>query len=135
MLCRHNYTKGASHSQWSFVSFLLLQLSNSFLRIVAVPNKAVFCNSPILIVTPSFSSHASNLLLTTPSDPSDLTFFVFHYPFRLMFVPLLLLLLLLLQHTAFGVLAMRQLSFVKADQVSNWGNTELLTLLTHFNRL
>ena len=27
------------------MSFLLLQLSNSFLRILAVPNKAVFCNS------------------------------------------------------------------------------------------
>ena len=30
----------------SFVSFLLLQFSNSFLQILAVPNKAVFCNSP-----------------------------------------------------------------------------------------
>ena len=52
------------------MSFLLLQLSNSFLRILAAPNKAVFCNSPVLIVTPSFSSHASNLLLTTPSAPT-----------------------------------------------------------------
>ena len=115
--------------------------SFSFLRILAVPNKAVFCNSPVLIVTPSFSSYASNLLLTTPSAPTttgttsrcliphslpisllihydclvifllnndnvrssgldnmvtlaghipqDLTFFVFHYPFRLMFIPFL----------------------------------------------
>ena len=46
------------------MSFLLLQLSNSFIRILAVPNNAVFCNSPVLIVTTSFSSHASNLLLT-----------------------------------------------------------------------
>ena len=38
--------------------------SNSFIRILAVPNNAVFCNSPVLIVTTSFSSHASNLLLT-----------------------------------------------------------------------
>ena len=52
------------------MSFFLLQLSNSFLRILAAPNKAVFSNSPILIVTPSFSSHASNLLLTTPSAPT-----------------------------------------------------------------
>ena len=57
--------------QRSFVSFLLPQLSNSFLRILAVPNKAIFCNSPILMVTRSFSSHASNLLLTTPSAPTD----------------------------------------------------------------
>jgi len=52
------------------VSFLFLQLSNSFLRILVLPNKAVFCNSPVLIVTPSFSSHASNRLLTTPSAPT-----------------------------------------------------------------
>ena len=58
------------NGQRSFVSFLLLQLSNSFHRILAVPNRAVFCNSPVLIVTPSFSSHASNLLLTTPSAPT-----------------------------------------------------------------
>ena len=42
-----------ANGQKSFVSFLLLQLSNSFLRILAVPNKAVFCNSPVLIVTPT----------------------------------------------------------------------------------
>ena len=36
---------------------------SSFLRILVVPNKAVFCNSPVLIVTPFFLSHASNLLL------------------------------------------------------------------------
>ena len=44
-----------ANGQRSFVSFLLLQLSNSFLRILAVPNKAVFCNSPILMVIPSRS--------------------------------------------------------------------------------
>ena len=49
------------------MSFLLLQLSNSFLRILAVPNNAVFCNNSVLIVTARFSSHASNLLLTTLS--------------------------------------------------------------------
>ena len=62
--------RAIANGQRSFVSFLLLQLSNSFLRILAVPNKAVFCKSPVLIVTPSFSSHASNLLLTTPSAPT-----------------------------------------------------------------
>ena len=60
-----------ANGQRSFVSFLLLQLSNSFLRILAVPNKAVFCNSPILMVTPSFSSHASHILPTTPSAPTS----------------------------------------------------------------
>ena len=66
MLCQH-YTKGANHSQWPKVLCVIstpLKLSNSLLRILAVPNKAVFCNSPVLIVTPSFSSHASNLLLS-----------------------------------------------------------------------
>ena len=52
--------RAVANGQRSFVSFLLLQLSNSFLRILDVPNKAVF-SSPVLIVTPSFSSHASNL--------------------------------------------------------------------------
>ena len=50
------YVPLANFRQWpkrSFVSFLLLQLSNSFLRILAVPNKAVFCNSPVLMVTPT----------------------------------------------------------------------------------
>ena len=56
--------RAIANGQRFFVSFLLLQLSNSFLRILAVPHKAAFCNSPVLIVTPSFSSHASNLLLT-----------------------------------------------------------------------
>ena len=40
-----------ANGQRSFVSFLLLQLYNSFLRILAVPNKAVFCNSPVIIIT------------------------------------------------------------------------------------
>ena len=62
--------RAIANSQRSFVSFLFLQLSNSFLRILAVPNKAVFSNSPVLMVTCSFSSHASNLLLTSPSAPT-----------------------------------------------------------------
>ena len=62
--------RAKANGQRSFVSFLLLQLSNSFLKILSVPNKAVFCNSPVLIVTPSFSSHASYLLLTTSSAPT-----------------------------------------------------------------
>ena len=52
MLCRL-YTKGGSqiaNGQRSFVPFLLLQLSNSFLRILAVPNKAVFYNIIIIII-------------------------------------------------------------------------------------
>lgn len=48
-------------SQWPkvLVAFLLPQLSNG--RILAVPDKAVLCNRPILMVT--FSSDASNLML------------------------------------------------------------------------
>ena len=37
--------RAIANGQRSFVSFLLLQLSNSPLRILAVPNKAVFCNN------------------------------------------------------------------------------------------
>ena len=62
--------RAIANGQRSFVSFLLLQVSYSFLRILAVPNKAVFCNNPVLIVTPSFSSYVSYLLLTTPSAPT-----------------------------------------------------------------
>ena len=64
------HRKAITNGQRSYVSYLLLQLSNSFLRILAMPNKAVFCNKPVLMVTPSFWSHASNLLLTTRSAPT-----------------------------------------------------------------
>ena len=61
--CRH-YTKGASHSQWPKVLFVISSPSAfQQLRILAVPNKADFCNSTVLMITPSFLSHASNLLL------------------------------------------------------------------------
>lgn len=43
------------------LGFLLLQLSNTFFRVLAVPNKAVFCNNPLLMANPSFASHASTL--------------------------------------------------------------------------
>ena len=74
MLCRQ-YTKGASHSQWPNVLCVIFspsafQLPYNLFRILAVLNQPVFCNNPVLIVTPSFSSHASNLLLTTPSAPT-----------------------------------------------------------------
>ena len=71
MLSRH-YTKGASHIQWprSFGSFLLLHLSNTFLKVLAAPNKALFCRNPVLMVIPSLSSHVSNLLFTAPSVPT-----------------------------------------------------------------
>ena len=59
----HLKEQAIANGQRSFVSFLLLQLSNSFLRILAVPNKAVFCNSPVLIVTPNFSLLLLLLLL------------------------------------------------------------------------
>ena len=65
--------RAIANGQRSFASFLLLQLSNSFLRILAMPNKAVFCNNSILMVILSFSSHASNLLLTSLSAPTTST--------------------------------------------------------------
>ena len=51
--CYANITpkeRAIANGQRSFMPFLLLQLSNSFLRILAVPNKAVFCNSIIIII-------------------------------------------------------------------------------------
>ena len=42
--------RAIANGQRSFVSFLLLQLSNSFLKILAVPNKAVFCIIIVIIV-------------------------------------------------------------------------------------
>lgn len=56
--------KAKSHG--SVGSFLLLQPSNTFLTILAVCDKTVFCNNSILLVISSLSSHASNHLLTTP---------------------------------------------------------------------
>lgn len=62
-----------SSDQKSFGSFLVLvlQLPNTLLRIAAIPNKVVSCNSSIQMVIPSFSRHTSNLLLTAPSVPTS----------------------------------------------------------------
>ena len=45
-------------------------MANTFLKILAVPNKAVFCSNPVLTVIPSLSSHVCNRLLTAPSAPT-----------------------------------------------------------------
>ena len=71
--------RAIANGQRSFVSFLLLHLSKSFLRILAVPNKAVFCNSPVLIVTPSLSSHASNLFAYYYECPNDSGTYYYYY--------------------------------------------------------
>ena len=57
-----------TNGQRSLGLVLLLQLSGTFLKILAVPNKAVFCSKPVLI--PSLSSNVSNLLLTKPGVPT-----------------------------------------------------------------
>ena len=62
--------RAIANGQRSLGSFLLLCLSNTFLRILAVPNNAVFCSNPALMVIPSLSSHVSNLLLTAPRAPT-----------------------------------------------------------------
>ena len=49
---------------------LPLLLSNTFLKILAAPNKAVFCSKPVLMVIRRLSSHVSSLLLTAPSAPT-----------------------------------------------------------------
>ena len=66
MLHRH-CIKGASHSRGFFGPFLLLHLSNSFLRILAVANKTIFYNNPVLMVIANFLTRAFNVLHTTPS--------------------------------------------------------------------
>ena len=47
----------------------LPHMSNTFLNVLAVPNKAVFCIIPTLSVIPSCSIHLSNPLVTLPSRP------------------------------------------------------------------
>ena len=56
--------RAIANGQRSLGLIPLNQLSNTFLKILAVPNKAVFCSKPILMVIPSLSSNVSNLLLT-----------------------------------------------------------------------
>ena len=46
-----------------------LYISNNFLSILAVPNKALFCITPTLYVMPSFPIHLSNPAETLPSAP------------------------------------------------------------------
>ena len=46
-----------------------LYISNTFLSILAVPNKAVFCITPTLHVIPSFPIHLSNSAETLPRAP------------------------------------------------------------------
>ena len=43
-----------------------LYISNTFLSILALPNKAVFCITPTLHVVPSFPIHLSNSIETLP---------------------------------------------------------------------
>lgn len=54
----------------SLSHFFLLQHSTILLRILAAPNKAVFCNSDVLVVFLSFSSHGPNILLTAFRVPT-----------------------------------------------------------------
>ena len=46
-----------------------LYLSNTFLNILAVPNKALLCMTPTLHVMPSFPIHLSNSAETLPRTP------------------------------------------------------------------
>ena len=48
---------------------LSLHISNTFLNILGVPNKAVFCITPTLSGIPNFSIHLSNPLVTLPRAP------------------------------------------------------------------
>ena len=86
----------------------LLHISNTFLNILAIPNKVVFCITPPLSGIPSFSIHLSNPLVTLPRAPittgTTSTILSFHnLPISIFkswcfstFFPFLLLLLLLL---------------------------------------
>ena len=51
--------RAISNGQRSLESFLFLLLSSAFLKILTVPNKAVFCSNPVLMVIPSLSSQPS----------------------------------------------------------------------------
>ena len=52
--------------QSSLGLILLVQLSNTFLKILAVPKKSCFLQQTRMVI-PSLSIHVSNLLLTAPS--------------------------------------------------------------------
>ena len=56
--------RAIANGQRSLGLIPLNQLSNTFLKILAVPNKAVFCSKRILMVIFSLSCNVSNLLLT-----------------------------------------------------------------------
>ena len=64
------------------VNLQLLQVSNTFLTILAVPNNAVFCTCPVLKLIPIFSIHLSNSFDAAPSVPittgTTVTFFMPH---------------------------------------------------------
>ena len=51
-------------TEWS-----LLYIYNTFLNILAVPNNAVFCITPTLLVIPIFSIYLSNSFVTLPRAP------------------------------------------------------------------
>ena len=53
----------------SFVNNKFLQISNTFLRILAECNKTVFCNSTILVFIPISFSQFGNLDGVVPSAP------------------------------------------------------------------
>ena len=64
------------------VNLQLLQVSNTFLNILAVPNNAVFWTCPVLKSIPIFSIHLSNSFDTAPNAPittgMTVTFFMPH---------------------------------------------------------
>ena len=51
------------------IEFALSYISSTFLKILAVPNKAAFCITPTLHVIPNLSIHLSNSLVIHPRAP------------------------------------------------------------------
>ena len=51
------------------IEFAISYISSTFLKILAVPNKAAFCITPTLHVIPNFSTQLSNSLVIHPRAP------------------------------------------------------------------
>ena len=84
-----DYTKGASHSQWAKVPCVSSPPSTfqyTFLKILAVRNKAIFCSKPVLMVIPTTTGTTSTRLISHNFSNLPLQILVFLNLFTLLFL-------------------------------------------------
>ena len=63
------FVKRVIANEQRLTEYSRLYISNTFLSILAVPNKAIFCITPTLHFVPSFPTHLSNSAETLPRAP------------------------------------------------------------------